>query len=198
MPRIAPLNREDLQELEPFFELVEGAMGFVPNSLLTMGRNPALVNAFGGLAALIQGPGKVSDELKALISFVASRSAGCQYCMAHTSHTSVKHWGTSAEKFDEIWSYENSPLYSEAERAALRVAQAAGQVPNAVTDADFDALKAHFDDDQIVEIVSVISLFGFLNRWNDTMATPLETTPLQFAQQNMSDHGWEAGKHAAD
>ncbi len=196
MPRLTTLDRKDLAELEPFFELVEGAMGFVPNSLMTMGRNPALVNAFGGLAALIQGPGKVPGELKALISFVASRSAGCQYCMAHTSHVSVNHPGASREKFDAIWEYEKSPLFTEGERAALRVAQGAGQVPNAVSDQDFDALKQHFDENQIVEIVSVIALFGFLNRWNDTLATELESTPLQFAEKNIAAHGWQAGKHS--
>ena len=196
MPRVTPLKREDLKELEPFFELVEGAMGFVPNSLLTMARNPALVNAFGGLAAQIQGPGKVADDLKSLISFVASRSAGCQYCMAHTSHVTVNHRGASQEKFDAVWEYETSSLFSEGERAALRVAQGAGQVPNAVTDGEFDALKQHFDDDQIVEIVSVISLFGFLNRWNDTMATELESTPMQYAEKNIASHGWAAGKHS--
>lgn len=196
MPRVAPLHREDLKDLEPFFELVEGAMGFVPNSLLTMAHNPALVNAFGGLAALIQGPGKVPDDLKSLIAFVASRSAGCQYCMAHTSHVTVNHRGASQEKFDAVWEYETSPLFSEGERAALKVAQGAGQVPNAVSDQDFEDLKKHFNDGQIVEIVSVIALFGFLNRWNDTMATELETTPMQYAKENIASHGWEAGKHA--
>ncbi len=196
MPRVAPLPREDLKDLEPFFELVDGAMGFLPNSLLTMAHNPALVNAFGGLAALIQGPGKVPDDLKSLISFVASRSAGCQYCMAHTSHVTVNHRGASQEKFDAVWEYETSPLFSEGERAALRVAQGAGQVPNAVSDQDFKDLKEHFDDEQIVEIVSVIALFGFLNRWNDTMATELETTPMKYATDNIASHGWSAGKHA--
>ena len=197
MPRIEPLSRDALKEHEPFFELVEGAMGFVPNSLLTMARNPALLGAFGGLAATIQGPGKVPDDLKSLISFVTSRSAGCQYCMAHTSHVTVNHRGASQEKFDAVWEYETSPLFSEAERAALRVAQGAGQVPNAVSDEDFAALKEHFDDDQVVEIVSVIALFGFLNRWNDTMATSLESTPLKFASDNIASHGWSAGKHGS-
>lgn len=198
MPRVQPLKREDLKDMEPFFELVEGAMGFVPNSLFTMGRNPALLQAFGGLAALIQGPGKVPAELKALISFAVSRSAGCQYCMAHTGHVTVEKNGVSKEKLDAIWDYERSPLFTDAERAALVMAQGAGQVPNAVTDQDFEALKKYFDDDQIVEIVSVISLFGFLNRWNDTMATQLEATPLTFASETISSHGWAAGKHAAE
>jgi uncharacterized peroxidase-related enzyme len=197
MPRVAPIDRDAHKELAPTFDFVEQAMGFLPNSMLTMARNPALLQAFGGLGAAALGPGKAPADLKGLVSFVVSRSAGCQYCMAHTSHTSVNHNGVPQEKFDGIWEYETSPLFSEGERAALRVAQGAGQVPNAVTDEDFQALKQHYDDDQIVEIVAVISFFGFLNRWNDTMATELESAPKSYAQAALGDHGWDVGKHAA-
>ena len=83
---------------------------------------------------------------------MASRAAGCGYCMAHTTHTAAR-VGISAEKEDALWKYETSPLFSEAERAALRVAQGAAQVPNAVTDADFAELKKHYTGAQIVDIV---------------------------------------------
>jgi len=46
-----------------------------------------------------------------------------------------------------------------------------------------------------VEIVGVIAMFGFLNRWNDTFATPLEDEPLEFGQKHLAAHGWDAGKH---
>ncbi len=71
-------------------------------------------------------------------------------------------------------------------------------MPNAVTDADFDALKKHFDEDQIVELVTVICLFGWLNRFNDTMATELESRPRAFAEANLAAAGWDIGKHAGD
>ncbi|MDZ7727690.1 MAG: hypothetical protein U5Q44_05530 [Dehalococcoidia bacterium] len=44
--------------------------------------------------------------------------------------------------------------------------------------------------------MGVISLFGWLNRWNDTMATDLEEEPLAFAQEHLGGAGWAAGKHA--
>jgi alkylhydroperoxidase family enzyme len=84
---------------------------------------------------------------------------------------------------------------SDAERAALGLAFAAGQVPNAATDAHFEALRAHYDEREIVEIVAVISVFGFLNRWNDTMATTLESAPMHFAADQLASQGWVAGKH---
>src|SRR5262249_57940240 len=83
----------------------------------------------------------------------------------------------SSAKEEALWEYETSPLFSAAERAALRVAQGAAQVPNAVTDVDFSELKRYYSDAQIVDIVAVIALFGFLNRFNDTMATELESSP---------------------
>ena len=85
---------------------------------------------------------------------------------------------------------------SAAERAALRVAQSAAQVPNAVTDQDFAELKRYYSDEQIVDIVAVIALFGFLNRFNDTMATELESSPLEAGRRFLAERGWTVGKHA--
>src|SRR5712691_8379066 len=109
---------------------------------------------------------------------MASRAAGCGYCMAHTAHTAER-VGVPAAKEAALWEYETSPLFTAAERAALRVAQGAAQVPNAVSDEDFAELKRHYSDAQIVDIVAVIALFGFLNRYNDTMATELEASPIE-------------------
>jgi len=197
MPRIEPVEREQLAEYEPVLQMVEQSMGFVPNSMLTMARKPGLLQAFAGLGAVVLGPQtSIGEELGALIAFVCSRSAGCAYCMAHASHTAIERQGVSRDKLEAIWDFERSPLFTEAERSALVVAQAAGQIPNAVSDADFNDLKRHFTDEQILDIVSIISVFGFLNRWNETLATGLESAPLKLANEILADHGWVAGKHA--
>jgi hypothetical protein len=64
-----------------------------------------------------------------------------------------------------------------------------------VTDADVDACREHFTDEQITAVVAVCSLFGYLNRWNDTMATTLEDVPLATAERVLAGQGWEVGKH---
>lgn len=194
MPRVAALPREQLSDFEPFFKMVEQGMGFVPESMLTMGRTPALLQAFAGLSGTILAGGRLEPGLKSLVSYVVSRAAGCQYCQAHTSHTAHRN-GVDEAKIQAAFEYETSPLFSEKERAALRVAQMAGLVPNATEEAHFDELRRHFDDEEIVEIVSVIALFGFLNRWNDTMATTLEASPRAFGEQVLAKDGWQAGKH---
>jgi len=49
-----------------------------------------------------------------------------------------------------------------------------------------------------VEIIAVIAFYGFLNRWNDSLATELETSPLSFAQCTLAASGWSAGKHTRE
>jgi uncharacterized peroxidase-related enzyme len=196
MPRVTPKTREELSDLEDVFERAEQALGFVPNSFYLMGRRPEMLRAFSRLSREVIGvPGRVSQDLKWLIAHIASRAAGCQYCMAHTAGSANKAKSEMERKIDAIFEYERSELFSDAEKAALTVAQAAGTTPNMVSDADMENLKIYFDEDQIVEIVGVICLFGWLNRFNDTMATYLEQEPLEFATQHLAASGWEVGKH---
>ncbi len=195
MARVAPLSRDEARELDDAFAPVEERMGFLPNSMLTMARRPEILRA---VAALTQAArtGTVSPELKELVALVASTAAGCRYCEAHTASNATRR-GAQAAKIAQVWSYESSDLFSDAERAALRLAHHAALVPNAATDEDFVRLRHHFDDGEIVELMTMIALFGFLNRWNDTLATDLETTPRELASSLIGPAGWEPGKHAA-
>ena len=102
---------------------------------------------------------------------------------------------STTAKIAAIWRFESSELYTDAERAALRFARDAAIVPNGVTEEHFVELRRHWDDGQIVELLSVVSLFGFLNRWNDTMATELEEIPGAFAGEQLGPGGWNPGKH---
>jgi len=194
MTRVTPKMRQALPDMEPIFQAVEANMGFVPNSMLTMAHWPELLQSFGSFAGGIIGGGELERSLKQLIAFVVSNAAGCRYCQAHTSHGAEAN-GVSPEKIQAAFEFETSSLFTDAERAALRVALHAGMVPNAVEAEHMDALREHFSDKQCVEVVAVISLFGFLNRWNDTMATTLETEPRTFAAETIAGAGWDVGKH---
>ena len=195
MAHINRLGRSDLPEFEAGFEIIEAAMGFVPRSMFTMGRNPELLKAFGALSFTVLDPGRVDGGLKQLVAHVASTAAGCRYCQAHTASSATRN-GVDEAKVEAVWSFETDDRFTDAERAALRLARDAASVPNATNAAHFDDLAAHFDEDQIVELVAVISLFGWLNRWNDTMATDLEDEPLGFGREHLAARGWEPGKHA--
>jgi len=195
-PRLAPLPPEHSSELREQFETMKKNLGFVPNSILIMQRKPKLAKALAQLTAAIWDPeGEVDRGFKRLVAHVASRAAGCRYCMAHTAGGAL-HFGIEDRKLAAVWDYQTSPLFNEAERATLDFAVAAAQVPNAVTDDQFAELRKHWSEEQIVEIVGVISVFGFLNRWNDTLATPLEDEPIEIGEKYLAACGWEPGKHA--
>jgi uncharacterized peroxidase-related enzyme len=196
MARLTPLDRDELPDLAPLLGLVEQGMGFVPNSLLVMGRWPELVRAFGALAATVLAPRRVDPSTKQLVAFVASRAAGCRYCQAHTAHGAARS-GVPVEKLEAAFEFETDERFSERERAALRLARDASVTPAEVDDAHFEALRRHYDEDAILELVAVIALFGWLNRWNDTLATPLEAEPLRFARRHLAPRGWEAGEHVS-
>jgi uncharacterized peroxidase-related enzyme len=195
MPRLQPLPPETTPELKDHFDFFLGTLGFTPNSVLTMQRKPRLVQAFAQLNAAVMDPaGEVDLGFRRLIGHVASKAAGCLYCQAHTL-LGAQNFGVSQEKLAEVWNYASSPHYSERERVALDFALAAAAQPNEVSDELFERLRAHWSETEIVEILAVVAMFGFLNRWNDSMATPLEPVPAQLAQRALGAEGWTAGKH---
>lgn len=140
--------------------------------------------------------GEIPPALRFMIAEVVSNAAGCRYCTAHNAENAVERGKVADEKLDALWLFQSSPLFTPAERAALNLALATGGTPPSVTDAHFDELKKHFSEDAIIEIVSVISMFGWMNRWNDTLATKLEDHPLEFAREHLTASGWTPGVHA--
>ncbi len=195
MAHMDPLPPEAHPELADDFAIFEQILGFVPNSLLTMQRRPKVVKGFGVLTKAVMDPdGEVDLGFKRVIAHFASRAAGCRYCEAH-SLIAAKIHGISDEKVAAIWEYSTSPLYTDAERVALDFALAAGSVPNAV-DADLMArMREHWTDEQIVEILAAVCLYGFLNRWNDSLATSLEAEPAKLGEAVLARGGWDGGKH---
>jgi len=194
MAHIEPLPREALPQFEALFDRYDRIRGFLPNSILTMGRRPAIAEAFMKLNQAILYEGSVPEQLKMLISLITSQATGCRYCQAHMANLSSV-YENSDEKIRAVWEFETSKLFSEAERAALRLAYHAALVPNEACEEDFEALKNHYSDEEIVEIVASIALFGYLNRWNDAMATELEEAPAKVAERAIGAVGWEPGKH---
>lgn len=185
-----------MPDLDDDFAFFERTLGFVPNSLLTMARRPALARGLIALSRGVYDPrGEVDLGLKRLLGHTASMAAGCLYCRAHTGTSALRH-GISADKLAALPDYTTSPLYNEAERAAIDFALAAASQPNCVDDTLFARLRQHWSEGQVVEILGVVALFGFFNRWNDSMATTLEPEPLAQAQQHLAPAGWQAGKHA--
>lgn len=195
MALVTPLNPDHdpkTKELATFFN---ETLGFCPNSVLTMQHRPAISEAFINLnKAVMANEGKVNSALKRMIAWVSSNATGCRYCQAHAIRAAER-YGAAQEQLDHIWEYRTHPSFSEAERAALDFSLQASQVPNTVDAETKERLYRYWNEGEIVEMLGVISLFGYLNRWNDSMGTTIETGAVESADQYLAKHGWEKGKH---
>ena len=191
MSRIEPLPADQLDQFAEFFDPVEQAMGFKPTANMIMARQPEIMKHVGRLAlAIMCEDGTVGMPLKWMIAHLASLSAGCSYCTAHTL-SNGHDFGVPLEQIEQIWSYENSDRFTDAERAALSFAQVASLKPSGATDAHFEELHKYWSDDQIVEMVAVVSFFGFMTSFNDNLDVTLEDKPLEFAKAyGLEQQGW--------
>ncbi|MBT8078366.1 MAG: carboxymuconolactone decarboxylase family protein [Gammaproteobacteria bacterium] len=195
MPLVNPLQPDADEEVRKLAEFFNETLGFCPNSVLTMQIRPGIAKAFIGLnKAVMQNEGRVTSALKRLIGYIASNAAGCRYCQAHTIRAAVR-YGANEEQLRHVWEYRTHPAFDDAERAALDFALAASTVPNGVDDEVKRRLREHWDDGEIVEMLGVISLFGYLNRWNDSMGTTLEAGAIESGEDWLATKGWEVGKH---
>ncbi len=195
MALVAPLAADHDPEVAELARFFHETLGFPPNSVLTMQRRPEIAKAFINLnKAVMANAGRVTSEQKRLIGLIASQTAGCRYCQAHTA-LAAQRYGASDARIAEAWNYERSALFTPAEKAALAFAQAAASAPNAVDERIAAELHAHWSDEEIVEILGVIALFGYLNRWNDSMATTLEEGAAAAGAAHLRERGWSRGKH---
>lgn len=195
MTRVSPARPEQFAQVADIMERWMRTKGYPPNSWLAMVRKPEVFRAYRALhTAVMMDEGEVPKALKFMIAHAVSQACGDPYCAAHNAENAVHIAAAPLEKVAALTQYVTSPLFTQAERAALDLAHAAGV--NRVTDAHFRQLRQHFSEDAIIEIVSVISLLGWLNRWNITLATRLEDSAAAFAQQHLAPSGWTPGVHA--
>ncbi len=156
---------------------------------------PELKDAFVPLAELVMNAeNSVTRQLRGEVFTMASIAGGCQHCQAHGAFT-LNLLGAKPERIRDIWIFENSDEFSDAEKSALRLARDGAQVPNMVGPGHFVELREHFSKQQIIEILAVISLAGWYNRWNNSIATVTDQESVDFATENLAETGWSLGKH---
>jgi uncharacterized peroxidase-related enzyme len=194
-PLVNPLDRNANKEAEEMAKFYEETLGFTPNSLFTMMHRPRIAQAFLEMnQAVMENKGRVTSALKRQLAYLSSMTAGCRYCEAHAVRAAVR-YGSEEDKLNNIWDYKTYPAFSDAERTVFDFAIAASSVPNAVTDELAENLRKYWDDGEIVEILGVVALFGYLNRWNDSMGTKLEEPAAEDGNHYLSKKGWTRGKH---
>ncbi|REH56539.1 putative peroxidase-related enzyme [Tenacibaculum gallaicum] len=195
MSLVTPLNPNHDAETKQLSDFYNETLGFCPNSVLTMQRRPEISKAFINLnKAVMANHGRVTSALKRMIAWVSSNATGCRYCQAHAIRAAER-YGAEQEQLDNIWEYKTHSAFSDAERAALDFSLAASMVPNMVDEKIKEELYKYWNEGEIVEMLGVISLFGYLNRWNDSMGTSIEDGAVESGEQYLGKHGWNKGKH---
>ena len=171
MARISPAPPERFAEVAEHMQRWSGQKGYPPNSWLTMLRKPKVFRAYRELhTAVMMDAGELPKGLKFMIAQAVSSAAGDRYCTAHNAENAAHLGGIAAEKIMALWRFRESEFFSAAERAALELAVAAGSA--------------------IVEIVCVLALLGWLNRWCQTLAPELEPEAAAFAHKHLASSGW--------
>lgn len=101
--------------------------------------------------------------LRAIVETRISQINGCAYCVdVHLQQARAA--GETQQRLDCLVVWEESPFFTEAERAALAWAEAVTEIAEeGAPDALYDALRAHFSDQEVVDLTMII---GQLNAWN--------------------------------
>ena len=189
MPLVTPLSPTHDLETKALAKFFNETLGFCPNSVLTMQHRPAISKAFINLnKAVMANEGRVTSALKRMIAWVSSNATGCRYCQAHAIRAAER-YGAEKVQLNNIWDYRTHTAFNEAERVALDFSLAASQIPNTVDNSLKKRLHMYWNEGEIVEILGVISLFGYLNRWNDSMGTSIEKGAVQSGKLYLEKHG---------
>jgi len=195
-PLVSPLDRNSTNQAKEMAAFYDETLGFTPNSLFTMMHRPRIAKAFLEMnQAVMENKGSVTSSMKREIAYLSSMTTGCRYCEAHAIRAAER-YGSSKERLENIWEYKSNAAFSESDRAMFDLAIAASQVPNGVSEEIKARAKKFFSDGEIVEILGVVALFGYLNRWNDSMGTELESPAAKSAEKILGAKGWEVGKHS--
>jgi uncharacterized peroxidase-related enzyme len=194
-PLVFTAKEDNDPELQKLIEFYNETLGFCPNSIKTMYHRPAIAYAFIELnKSVMQNKGQVSSALKRMIAYIASNTAGCRYCQAHAIRAAER-YGADVVKMENIWEFMTHPAFSEQEKVTLEFAFRCSTIPNSVNDDIAERLRSLWSEGEIVEITGVISLFGFLNRWNDSMGTEIEDGAVESGTKYLTKSGWIPGKH---
>jgi uncharacterized peroxidase-related enzyme len=111
-------------------------------------------------------------KLYELIYIRVSMISGCRYCLQHHLASS-KRVGLTPEDWSAL-KPGNYSRYSEKERAALTYVEKLTRSPHEITDGDFNELKKHFADPEIVDVHLLTGLANLTNRFTDPLGLELE------------------------
>ncbi|MFI1717974.1 carboxymuconolactone decarboxylase family protein [Streptomyces litmocidini] len=139
---------------------------------------PEAMPAVLQLVEAVRSGGDVPATTLDLVHLRASQINGCGYCVVGGALKSRKE-GETDERLHAVAAWRETPYFTEAERAALTLAEYATRLadrPDAVPDAVWDEAARHYDEKQLAQIVLWLGLTNLFNRINATTRQPAGAT----------------------
>jgi len=158
--------------LRPFFWNQQRKYGQVLDAALMWARSPKLFLGVAILYGMIdRRRSPIDPALRSLITVRVSQINWCAFCVDINSATLLKR-GASPERVEALARWRDSTLFTDRERAALDYAEAMTRSDLRVSDANVAALRAHFDDDAIIELTALIAFQNMSSKFNSALAVP--------------------------
>jgi len=166
--RVPILEKEDVpEETQMMFSQWEEATGKIPEWARVMAHNPAILKEFFDLFKAVMGPATVEEITKWRVAHQISMLNKCEYCVDVTE-MKLKSMGLDKETIDAVVNNDMESL-SEADKSAVVYARETTLKASEVDDSVFEELRKHYNDQQVVELTSVIGFFNYINRFNDAL-----------------------------
>jgi alkylhydroperoxidase family enzyme len=77
--------------------------------------------------------------------------------------------GWSEEQLTDLANFRNRSDFTDAEKAAIELAERTTRDSNTVDDAFWNELRQYYDEGEIIELLAAIGLFNYFNRFNNAL-----------------------------
>lgn len=115
----------------------------------------------------------IEAPLRSLITVRVSQINWCAFCVDLNSATALERH-VPPSKLADLERFQDSPHFSARERIALRYAEATTITGAGPDDALKRELRAHFDDDAIVELTALIAFQNLSSKFNAALGVPAQ------------------------
>lgn len=157
-------------KLKSIYDQAEAHFGHVPNLVKSLANNATLCTSITNFLLQSLNEGRISWKFKELMIIKTLQEMKSQYSLS--AHMELaKSLGETSSRIGNLdgRSWERSENYTEGEKAVFRLIEQIAVDPNAVDDSIWTALKANWDNGQLLEIVSVITTFLAIGRIGDSL-----------------------------
>jgi AhpD family alkylhydroperoxidase len=142
-------------------------------------KNPAMVlpDAMNAVQSLFKAmySGGVPQQTLELVHLRASQINGCSACV-YSGTVSARKAGETDERLAAVAAWREAPFFTEAERVALELTEAATRLSDRRGDSVSDELwteaTKHYNESQLAAIILMIATSNFFNRLNTTIKEP--------------------------